>query len=61
MSIPPLRVDSNSAVVTYRPAEGEERSVSVHEATPKGLFEGHPWRTFRSYIDDMKARIRGTF
>lgn len=48
MSVP-LRVDSNSAVVTYRPAEGEERSVSVHEATPKGLFEGHPWRTFRSY------------
>lgn len=48
MSVP-VRVASNAAVVTYRPAEGYERSVPVREATPKGLFEGHPWRTFRSY------------
>lgn len=48
MSVP-IRVDLNSAVVTYRPAAGEERSVAAHEATPKGLFEGHPWRTFRSF------------
>ncbi len=45
----PVRVDSNAAVITYRPAEGEERSVPAREATPKGLFEGRPWRIFRSY------------
>lgn len=48
MSVP-VRVDLNSAVVTYRPAVGEERSVAAWEATPKGLFEGYPWRTFRSH------------
>jgi hypothetical protein len=35
MSVP-FRVDLNSAVVTYRPAAGEERSVTAQEATPNG-------------------------
>lgn len=58
MSVP-FRVDLNSAVVTYRPAAGEERSVTAQEATPKGLFESYPWRTFRSH--EGQKHYSGTY
>ena len=48
MSVP-VRMDLSSAVVTYRPAAGEERSAPAMEARPAALFAGYPWRTFRSY------------
>jgi hypothetical protein len=40
-------VDSDSAVVSYRPAAGEERSVPAGDASPTALFQASPWRTFR--------------
>ena len=43
-------VDLGSAVVAYRPAVGEERSVSAEEASPSALFQAAPWRTFRWYF-----------
>lgn len=45
----PVKVDLSSAVVAYRPAEGEERSVLAHEVKARALFDSYPWRTFRSY------------
>ena len=38
MSVP-VRMDLSSAVVTYRPAAGEERSVNAHDAKPMELFD----------------------
>jgi hypothetical protein len=43
-------VDLNSAVVAYRPAANEERSVSAEKASPDTLFHAVPWRRFRSYF-----------
>jgi hypothetical protein len=43
-------VGLSSAVVKYRPAAGEERSVSAGEASPAALFRAVPWRTFRWYF-----------
>ena len=54
-----VRVDLNSAVVTYRPAAGEERSVTAQEATPNGLFGSYPWRTFQSH--DGQKHYSGTY
>lgn len=38
-----------SAVVTYRPAEGEERCLSALKVSQASLFRAKPWRTFRWY------------
>lgn len=46
----PVRVDLSSAVVAYRLAAGEERSVAARDAQATSLFAGYPWRTFRSYF-----------
>lgn len=46
----PVDVDVGSAVVAYRPAAGEERSVSAKAASPAALFKAAPWRTFRWYF-----------
>jgi hypothetical protein len=43
-------VELDSAVVSYRPAAGEERSVPAADASPTVLFEAAPWRTFRWYF-----------
>jgi hypothetical protein len=43
-------VELDSAVVSYRPAAGEERSVSAADASPAVLFKAAPWRTFRWYF-----------
>jgi hypothetical protein len=40
-------VDLGSAVVSYRPAVGEERSLPAERVSSAALFEGVPWRTFR--------------
>jgi hypothetical protein len=40
-------VDLGSAVVEYRPAAGEERSVSARDVSSAVLFRAAPWRTFR--------------
>jgi hypothetical protein len=45
-----LDVDVGSAVVAYRPAAGEERSVSADEVSSAALFNAVPWRTFRWYF-----------
>ena len=39
--------DVDSAVVSYRPAAGEERSLPVIRAKAPALYEAAPWRTFR--------------
>lgn len=44
-----VEVDLSSAVVAYRPAAGEERSLSARDASPTALFRAAPWRTFRWY------------
>jgi hypothetical protein len=43
-------VDSDSVVVSYRPAAGEARSVAAGHASPTALFQAAPWRTFRWYF-----------
>jgi hypothetical protein len=43
-------VDVGSAVVKYRPAAGEERSVSAEKASLVALLNAAPWRTFRWYF-----------
>jgi hypothetical protein len=43
-------VELDSAVVSYRPAAGEERSVPAADASPTELFGAAPWRTFRWYF-----------
>jgi len=45
-----VRVDSDSAVVSYRPAAGEERSALATDASPRALTDAVPWRTFRWYF-----------
>lgn len=46
----PVRVNLSSAVVAYRPAEGEERILAAQDVKPAALFSGRPWRTFRSHL-----------
>lgn len=43
-------VDLSSAVIAYRPAAGEERSVSAGNVSPAALVHAAPWRTFRWYF-----------
>jgi hypothetical protein len=43
-------VDLSSAVVAYRPAAGEERSVAAQEVSSVALLKAAPWRTFRWYF-----------
>ncbi|BCO38939.1 hypothetical protein MINTM001_00780 [Mycobacterium paraintracellulare] len=40
-------VDLGSAVVKYRPAASEERSIAASKVAPNVLFCAAPWRTFR--------------
>jgi hypothetical protein len=42
--------DLDSAAVTYRSAEGKERSLPLSETTAVALFAAAPWRTFRWYF-----------
>jgi hypothetical protein len=46
----PVRVDLESAVVSYRPAAGEERSSSAGMVSIEALLLAAPWRTFRWYF-----------
>lgn len=55
----PVKVDLSSAVVGYRPAAGEERTVPAHELKATALFDSYPWRTFRSY--DKQKHYSGTY
>ncbi len=43
-------VDLGTAVISYRPAAGEERSLSAEKVTPAALFDAVPWRIFRWYF-----------
>mgnify|MGYP003440152638 FL=1 len=52
-------MDLSSAVVGYRPAAGEERTVPAHELKATALFDSYPWRTFRSY--DKQKHYSGTY
>lgn len=45
MSLEP-GVDLSTAVIVYRPAAGEERSVSAEKVSSAALFRATPWRTF---------------
>jgi hypothetical protein len=45
-----IDLDLDSAVVSYRPAEGEERSASAGQVPAAALFAGTPWRRFRWYF-----------
>ena len=45
-----VEVDVSSAVVLYRPAGGEERSLSLERVLAPALLEAVPWRTFRWYF-----------
>ena len=55
----PLKVDLNSAVVAYRPAAGEERTVLAHAVQAEALFGSYPRRTFRSH--DKQKHYSGTY
>lgn len=44
-----LEVDVGSAVLSYRPAAGEQESVTVGRAELRVLYSAAPWRTFRWY------------
>lgn len=55
----PVKVGLSSAVVAYRPAAGEERSVPAHAVQAKELFDSYPWRTFRS--DEKQKHYSGTY
>lgn len=46
-------VDVESAVVSYRPAAGEERSTPAAKVSLEALLRASPWRTFRSYSGQM--------
>jgi len=46
----PDRVDIESAVIAYRPAVGEQRSMQAKDARPSELYAATPWRTFRWYF-----------
>ena len=52
-------VDLGSAVVSYRPAAGEERCLSAERVSLAALFEAAPWRTFRWYFG--QRRYSGTW
>ena len=43
-------VDIDSAVIAYRPAVGEQRSILPKDAGPPDLYAAVPWRTFRWYF-----------
>ncbi|CAN5720242.1 TnsA-like heteromeric transposase endonuclease subunit [soil metagenome] len=43
-------VDADSAVVFYRPAVGEERSLPARDVSPAALLQAAPWRTFHWYF-----------
>jgi hypothetical protein len=43
-------VDLGSAVISYRPAAGEERSLPTQRVSSAALFDGVPWRMFRWYF-----------
>jgi hypothetical protein len=43
-------VDLSSAVVSYRPAAGVERSASAGAVSAVALLQAAPWRTFRWYF-----------
>lgn len=43
-------VDIDSAVIAYRPAVGEQRSILAKDAGPSDLYAAAPWRTFRWYF-----------
>jgi hypothetical protein len=43
-------VDVDSAVIAYRPAVGEQRSIAAKDAGPPTLYAAVPWRTFRWYF-----------
>ena len=43
-------VDLGSAVISYRPAAGEERSLPTRRVSSAALFDGVPWRMFRWYF-----------
>jgi hypothetical protein len=45
-----VRVDLESAVVSYRPAAGEERSSLARKVSSELLLRAAPWRTFRWYF-----------
>lgn len=45
-----IDVDLGSAVVKYRPAAGEERSISARDVSSAVLFRAVPWRRFRWYF-----------
>lgn len=44
-----VEVDISSAVVSYRPAAGEERSLPLAQVEASALYRAAPWRTFRWY------------
>lgn len=46
-------VDVESAVVSYRPAAGEERSTPAAKVALEALLRASPWRTFRSYSGQL--------
>jgi hypothetical protein len=46
----PVSVDIDSAVVSYRPAVDEQRSVLAKHVAPEALYATAPWRTFRWYF-----------
>jgi hypothetical protein len=43
-------VDLGSAVISYRPAAGEERSLPTQRVSSGALFDGVPWRMFGWYF-----------
>ena len=45
-----VRVDLDSAVVSYRPAAGEERSSLARQVSSEVLLRAAPWRRFRWYF-----------
>ena len=55
----PVRVDVNSTVVAYRPAEGEERILAARDVKPAALLSGHPWRTFRLPVSGIIRALTG--
>lgn len=44
-----VQVDVSSAVVSYRPAAGEDRSLPLTRVETEALYRASPWRTFRWY------------
>ncbi len=55
MSVP-VCVDLESAVVSYPPAAGEERSSSAGKVSVEALLLAAPWRTFRGYSVSATTR-----